>query len=30
MSFDIFMACVHNGKPTPIPREVFELDLCVA
>jgi hypothetical protein len=24
MSFDIFLACVRNGKPAPIPREVFD------
>lgn len=24
MSFDIFVACFHNGKPEPIPRDVFD------
>jgi hypothetical protein len=24
MSFDIFLGCFRNGKPSPIPREIFD------
>ena len=24
MSFDIFLACVRNGQPSPLPRDLYE------